>query len=220
MLSRLRPRVNYANVMATVAVFLALGGGAYAATQLPKNSVGTKQLKRDAVTSPKVKNGSLLAKDFKKGQLPRGAGEVKPVQLKAVGPAVADCTTQTGHYCRIDQTEWQTPSDDSEAASYGKDSFGIVHVTGGAEVVNNFVCPILTLPAGMRPQGRHYFPIIIRRDLGGGISKTFLSDVMVEATGDVSCPRNTVDPSSPSTNYSAKSGDVIDLSTITFRAFK
>jgi hypothetical protein len=39
---------------------------------LPKNSVGTAQLKKSAVTGLKVKNGSLMAADFKAGQLPRG----------------------------------------------------------------------------------------------------------------------------------------------------
>jgi hypothetical protein len=56
----LRGRLTYANVMATIAVFIALGGASYAATQkLPKNSVGTKQLKKNAVTGAKVKNGTL-----------------------------------------------------------------------------------------------------------------------------------------------------------------
>jgi hypothetical protein len=67
-----RPHLTYANVVATLALFLALGGGAYAATQLPNNSVGTNQLKKNAVISQKVKDGSLLATDFKSGQLPRG----------------------------------------------------------------------------------------------------------------------------------------------------
>ncbi len=66
--SRLRARLTYANVMATIAVFVALGGTSYAALQLPKGSVGTKQLKRNAVTSPKVKQGTLLLSDFKASQ--------------------------------------------------------------------------------------------------------------------------------------------------------
>lgn len=70
---RSRPRLTYANVVATIALFCALGGGAYAAATLPKNSVGPKQLKKNTVTSPKVKDGSLLKKDFKAGQLPAGA---------------------------------------------------------------------------------------------------------------------------------------------------
>jgi hypothetical protein len=66
--------------MATIAVFLALGGGAYAAAKLPRNSVSAKQIKKNAVNSAKVKNGSLLAKDFRIGQLPAGPA----------GPAGAD----------------------------------------------------------------------------------------------------------------------------------
>jgi hypothetical protein len=46
----LRRHVNYANVMATVAVFVALGGGAYAATVLPRDSVGREQLRSHAVS--------------------------------------------------------------------------------------------------------------------------------------------------------------------------
>jgi hypothetical protein len=54
-----------------VALFIALGGTAYAAS-LPRNSVGTKQLKRGAVTSAKVRNGTLRAADFAPGTLLQG----------------------------------------------------------------------------------------------------------------------------------------------------
>jgi hypothetical protein len=40
---------------------------------LPRRSVGTEQLQAGAVTAAKVKDRSLLARDFKAGQLPRGA---------------------------------------------------------------------------------------------------------------------------------------------------
>ena len=95
---RLR-RPTYAELVATLALFIALGGASYAAIQIPKNSVGTKQLKNRAVTAKKihknavntwkVRNGSLLAKDFKAGQLPAGAtGPTGPVGLPgATGPA-------------------------------------------------------------------------------------------------------------------------------------
>lgn len=71
---------SYANVTATIALVVALSGGAYAATALPKNSVGTPQLKKGAVTAPKiagnavtggaVKNGSLTADDLRPGTIP------------------------------------------------------------------------------------------------------------------------------------------------------
>jgi hypothetical protein len=79
-MSKLRSGLTYANVMATIAVFVALGGGAYAALRVPKNSVGSKQLKANAVNSSKVKNGSLLEGDFKAGQLPAGPQGPKGVQ--------------------------------------------------------------------------------------------------------------------------------------------
>lgn len=50
----IREKLTYANVIATIALFAALGGGAYAATQLPKNSVGAAQLKKSAVTPAKL----------------------------------------------------------------------------------------------------------------------------------------------------------------------
>jgi Collagen triple helix repeat (20 copies) len=61
------------NLVAYLALFLALGGtSAYAAGALPKASVGTKQLKQSAVTSAKVRDGSLQARDFAAEQLSRG----------------------------------------------------------------------------------------------------------------------------------------------------
>jgi hypothetical protein len=57
-MSFLRRHLTYANVAASLALFLALGGAAYAATQLPKNSVGTKQLRNGAVTASKIAKGT------------------------------------------------------------------------------------------------------------------------------------------------------------------
>ena len=60
-------------VVASIALLVALGGTSIAAVgNVPLFSVGTPQLKANAVISAKVKNRSLLAVDFKQGQLPRG----------------------------------------------------------------------------------------------------------------------------------------------------
>src|SRR5664279_3162702 len=57
-MKRFASKLTYANVTATIALFLALGGASYAATQLPKNSVGAKQLKKGAVTPAKLSKAS------------------------------------------------------------------------------------------------------------------------------------------------------------------
>jgi hypothetical protein len=69
-MNRLRPRFTYANVVATLALFLVLtGGAAYAATHLAKNSVGSKQLKKNSVTGAKIKNGTITGAKINLGTL-------------------------------------------------------------------------------------------------------------------------------------------------------
>src|SRR5688500_4171203 len=64
---------NYSNVIATIALFAALGGRSYAATQIANNSVTSKQ----------VRDRSLLARDFRAGQL-------KTARAGGTGPAGAE----------------------------------------------------------------------------------------------------------------------------------
>lgn len=79
----LRGRLTYANVVSTLCLFLVLGGGAaFAATRLPKDSVGAKQLKKSAVGAAKIKSGAVTADKLADG---------------AVGPAkLADGAVGTG----------------------------------------------------------------------------------------------------------------------------
>jgi Collagen triple helix repeat (20 copies) len=60
-MKRLSGKLTYSNVISTLCLVLLLGGGtAYAAAQmLPKNSVGSKQIKKEAVTPAKL---SMAAK--------------------------------------------------------------------------------------------------------------------------------------------------------------
>lgn len=59
----MRVRLSYANVMATVAVFIALGGGAYAALSLPAGSVTSKQIAKNAVRAKQIKKRAVRKKE-------------------------------------------------------------------------------------------------------------------------------------------------------------
>ena len=82
MFTKLRHHLTYANVVSTLCLFILLGGSAFAAVRLSKNSVRSKHIKNgqvqrvdlrsNAVNSAKVGDGSLLAQDFAAGQLPKG----------------------------------------------------------------------------------------------------------------------------------------------------
>jgi hypothetical protein len=66
----MRPKLTYANVVATLALFIAIGGAsAFAASQLGKNSVGTKQLKNGSVTTKKLKSGAITGAKVRDGSL-------------------------------------------------------------------------------------------------------------------------------------------------------
>ena len=78
---RIRRHLSFANVASLSALVFAMGGTGYALT-IPKNSIGSAQIKTsavansdlrsNAVTSAKVSNGTLEGADFKRGQLPAG----------------------------------------------------------------------------------------------------------------------------------------------------
>jgi hypothetical protein len=57
--SLFRRRPSASLVISCVALFVALGGAAWAATSLPSNSVGTQQLRNGAVTGSKIKNDAV-----------------------------------------------------------------------------------------------------------------------------------------------------------------
>jgi hypothetical protein len=106
--------VDYArrHHIALLALFIALGGTSYAAVKIPRNSVGTKELRNGAVTAKKGKTGSLTATQFKGGRFPAGprglpgpagpqgpTGETGPVgPTGPTGPAGATGTVDTSQF--------------------------------------------------------------------------------------------------------------------------
>ena len=75
--SNLRKRLTYPNVVATLAMFIALGGSSYAAVtitgkNIKNGSVTGKDVKNGGLTGIDVKNGALASNDFRAGELPPG----------------------------------------------------------------------------------------------------------------------------------------------------
>jgi hypothetical protein len=95
----LKRHLSVANVLSCIALFVALGGVAYAAVKIPPNAVKARNIARQAVTNPKIKreavtsgkirNGSVNAVDLGAGQvtgekLGTGAVTGKKIAKKAV----------------------------------------------------------------------------------------------------------------------------------------
>lgn len=95
MIAPFRIRITYANVVASLALFIALGSGAYAAvTVTGKNvkdgSLSGRDVKNSSLTTADVKDGGLLAADFKAGQLPAGPAGARTAWSTEVGPRYRD----------------------------------------------------------------------------------------------------------------------------------
>ena len=99
---------SYANVTATLALVIALGGTSYAAIKLPKNSV----------TSTTVKDRSLMKKDFRPGQLPAGksrsGGPRRSFRSMPEAPA-ARGGSGTAFFQRLDAIELLVPGTADQA---------------------------------------------------------------------------------------------------------
>ena len=163
----MRPKLTYANVMATIAVFVALGGASYAAVKLPKNSVGSKQLKKNAVTTAKIPNEAVTAAKIKKGTLT--GTQINSATLGTVPGAVHSTSADTANSIIAPEPfhEVDTPGEPqfqngcsnnapgNATVAFLKDREGFVHLKG------NYVCGVagkvaFQLPAGYRPASGTY----------------------------------------------------------------
>lgn len=90
-MKKIQEKLTYANVVATLAFFLVLtGGAAYAASHLAKNSVGTKQLKKGSVTSAKIKKEAVTGTKIE-------LSSVGKVPSASRADAAGDAGTLQGH---------------------------------------------------------------------------------------------------------------------------
>jgi hypothetical protein len=149
------------NVMVTILAFIVLAGGtACAASQLAKNSVGTKQLKKNAVNGSKVKDQSLTGKDINLAKLGTVPSATSAVSATTAGTASALTAPEAIHLVgAAGEPTFQDGTSNSPGgsginfapASFYKDHEGIVHLEGIVEVGTTAPGEIFTLPPGFRP---------------------------------------------------------------------
>jgi hypothetical protein len=119
----LRDRITPSNVIATIAVFFALGGAsAVAAGHLGRGSVGTAQLRANAVTGAKVKDGSLSGRDVKAstlGQVPSAAHADSAGQAERAGTAQrADSAAHADSATRADASGHADTAGHADSAAH------------------------------------------------------------------------------------------------------
>ncbi len=136
-------RPSPALVVACLALLVALGGTSYAAVALPKNSVGTPQLRAASVTSLKVKDRTLRLVDFAAAQR----------RLLKGAPGVAGPKGQQG-----DKGEKGDRGLQGEPGAPGASGYVIVQKT--ATSTTGSLGVLVTCPAGKKALG------------GGGATQT------------------------------------------------
>lgn len=193
--------LSYANVMATIAVFIALGGVGYATVAVPPNSVGTQQLRDGAVIGSKVKDRSLTRADIdvsKLGIVPAATHAASASRASLASSLVApegfhDVGTSGNPVFATGCQNRGAPTGD---VAFYKDREGVVHLKG--VVVGCSTYNVFALPDGYRP--------------APGVSVQLPNNVTVDGAGVtpgydgmVSCTTHSV-------------GDACSLDGIAFRA--
>jgi hypothetical protein len=191
-LPSLRRGLSFANVVSVLALFVALGGGAYAAVKLKPDSVGSRQVKDDSIRGIDVSEASLgtvpsaaaagdaaLLDGLDSRQLARSGlawTELPKAHQSGNPPGRFRCMSSDGVECdrffsNLDGAGGHAP------AAFGRDGFGIVHLQGSIRFNSPDVDPanpgpIFQLPAGHRPADVRVFAVLrdgidaVRLDVG------------------------------------------------------
>ena len=146
-------------VVSFMALFVALGGASYAATQLPANSVGTAQiqngsvgnwkLKSNAVGARKIINGSVGAKQVESSQVQlRVASSCSTGAISAVGlSGSVTCTPTVGNEYGSNTAATTVGSSATQVASESL-------VAGSSYLVMAYPHVVITRPLGPARRGR------------------------------------------------------------------
>lgn len=224
-MKQIRKHLTYANVISTLALFVALGlSTAYAADQLGKNSVGSKQLKKNAVTAAKLKPGAVATAKLKDGAV-TGAKVQEETLSKVPSAGHADRADLAGDADSLGgmaanryltaptepvrlvgtpgnpdfNSSWKNFGPAFAPAGFYKDQLGIVHLQGLVDPPG-FAGAIFRLPDGYLPDQSYNFTYF-----GAMADSAKIVPIQVEVDGDVTAATS---------DYS----NSLTLDGITFRA--
>ncbi len=191
----MRRRPRFADVVSVLALFAALGGGAYAAVKLEADSVGSKQVRKDSLTGADIKEGKLgrvpsaasadsaanagLLDGVDSAALARRGLEWTPVaeaHQSSSPPGRFTCFGSDGVVCDSFFGSYDGSGEHAEAA-FSRDGFGIVRLAGSIAFTHpapGLVNPgaIFDLPLGYRPPDRRVLLVLrngsdpVRLDVG------------------------------------------------------
>jgi hypothetical protein len=150
-----RPQLSYANVMSTIAVFIALGGTSYA---VARNSVGNLQLRKNAVTSAKVKDRSLRTSDLAPSARVGSRGPRGPAGPQGAPGGATVPETWKGLSLAAG---WANYGAGYDGAAFRRED-GRVHLRGLVTRTDGLPpakSAIGTLPVGFRPAKRTIFAV-------------------------------------------------------------
>jgi hypothetical protein len=203
---RVRKRLSYANVTATVALFVALGGAAYAGSKiatsdiksgavtskkLAKNAVRTKHIATKAVTEPKIANNAVSDRTIRNNAV----GQTE-IAAAAVGTGeLADESVTSSKLAPIEDVHLVggagEPGFGAGFGNFGgvftpvgfyKDPFGIVHLQGLASGPQTGT--VFTLPDGYRPGTTHYMNVATSSPSSSGAN--YVGRLSIDTAGNVS----------------------------------
>jgi hypothetical protein len=147
-LQRLWSRLTYANVIATIAIFISLGGSSYAVLRITGKNVADNSLTGADIkdlTNRDIRDHSLLRRDFRPGQ----------IRAQSAGPQ----GPKGDRGDRGDKGDQGTPGPLLETLTSGKTEFGKYYALGSPAASGQFAVDVISyqFPLASKPTD-HYLP--------------------------------------------------------------